>query len=224
MKTRIHAPLVLAAALSLAGCIDNDASVRIFGVCAIKDASCTFNATCDALWIGPPLLLDVNNPAASLIWPIQVDNQRPDNSNDSGSTNTAIAWVERLNLSYTSTTPGVSIPPLTVDITSSPVQSEGASVMTAVLVPVSVASTLGVFGSPAQLTVELRAAGRYGDGSTFETGPFSVQVETCLGCIPYFDDHICDTIDNSVSPPTVTFGKLSGICPQQGQTLVYACE
>jgi hypothetical protein len=229
MNLRLNAALILAAAFSLAGCIPNDASVRVFGVCAIPDTGCKFAPTCGTLYIGD-FVMDIGNPSQSFVWPIQLDNQRPDNVDRDGGTSTSNAWVEGYKLDFTTNTPGVTIPSTTVSVTSSPILPKGSSVALALIVPPSVGDYLnGLAGSLTPVvTIQLVAIGRYGDGSSFETGPFTVEVNTCRGCIGLHDvaplyDPICATTDPG-PPVVVTPGSIEFICPNDGQTAFYSCK
>jgi hypothetical protein len=227
MNTRLNAALVLAAALSLSGCINNDASVRIFGVCAIpSDAKCIFKSTCDALYIGD-FTLDVSYAGTNFVWPIQVDNQRPDNANEDGATTTSTAWLEGYKLEFSSTTPGVAIAPTTVSVTSSPIQPKGSTVALASIIPPAVGAYLAT-QPDAQLTVKMAATGRYGDGTRFETGPLVVEVATCSGCVlpvvpPPGNFTPCDTTDPG-PPPVLKPGQIANWCPQDGQTYFFTCK
>jgi hypothetical protein len=206
---------LLALLASAAGCVDNYASVRLFGLCfpptPDDSGSCAYPASCDSLMLGA-LQFDVANPSptGALIWPIQVDNQRePTVDASSGRTETAVAWVTGFELSYTSTV--VSIPDVSVAAPEwHPVQPQGSSVVIVPLVPTQVATLLAGLpgGASADITVEVRAKGYYGDGTFFKTGGFKVQASAAavaVGC--------------PATAPT-----LAGVCPQAGQTGVPLCK
>jgi hypothetical protein len=117
-----------------------------------------------------------------------------------------------------------------VSVTSSPIPPKGNTVALALIVPPSVGDYLnGLAGSLTPVvTIQLVAIGRYGDGSSFETGPFTVEVNTCRGCIGLHDvaplyDPICATTDPG-PPVVVTPGSIEFICPNDGQTAFYSCK
>ena len=87
MNARTLIALLLAAAAT--GCVDNNASVRISAACfpptPNDDGSCSYPSTCDSvmldnLWVDPSYA----PTGGTLVWPFQVDNQRPDNATSDG--------------------------------------------------------------------------------------------------------------------------------------------
>jgi hypothetical protein len=120
MNARNLAPLLLVAAL--AGCVDNNASVRLSRTCAPPAPAagvCAYTATCDAVWMDnlwvdtayvgvPPSPLD-----GTLYWPFQADNQRADNTGRDGGTNTATAFITGYKITYHSAT--IAVPDVTIE-------------------------------------------------------------------------------------------------------------
>jgi hypothetical protein len=218
MNARAIATLALLAAAA-AGCVPNDATVRIYGLCfpptPTDVGACTYASTCDSLILGG-LEFDTASaaPDGPLIWPVQIDNQRAANADRAGGIDTAIAWVEGYKISYDS---AAGIPDVDIGISRSPINQGSSSVVIAPVIPRSVGTFLS--SSPAgemPIVAHLKAYGRYGDGSTFETGPFKIVVTatTCLGGICASSVPVC-------SDPTKPV--VLGSCPQPFQTSVTAC-
>jgi hypothetical protein len=212
MNARTLIALLLAATGATGCLVDNNASVLIAASCFPPTpgtgGTCAFAATCDAVWLGN---LDVDVAASPvggtpLKWPLQMENQRPDNSARDGGTNTASAWVTGYKLKYTSA--AVAIPGITLDWSSQRILPGGTIVEVVPLIPSAVRSFLLGVPSPTELLVEVRATGYYGDGSTFETGPFSLVVSVRNG---------------GYVPGTCTAPAVYEICPQPGQSGVGAC-
>jgi hypothetical protein len=75
-----------------------------------------------------------------------------------------------------------------------------------------VATLLGATaGLLAEVRAEIRATGHYGDGTTFETGPFSVQVNVVNG--GWLGATCADPLQH-----------VTGYCPQPGQSSIFACK
>lgn len=210
--------IAILAALAAAGCVPNDASVRLFALCfpptPSESGGCSYPATCGSLLLGG-LEFDVSSTASDgpLIWPIQVDNQRTSNADRSGGTETAIAWIEGYRISYTSAV--VSIPDVDIGISRHPVNPGGSSVVIAPVVPRNVGTLLSELAPAGKsaITAELKAYGKYGDGSSFETGPFQVQVTACKGACT----NLLPVCPDPTKPVYV------GSCPQAQQTSVDLC-
>jgi hypothetical protein len=198
----------LALLLAVTGCVDNSASVRLFGLCfpptPSESGACSFPAKCDALMIGA-LEFDPANasPAGALIWPVQVDNQRdPTTDASAGRSDTATAWVTGYEITYQGALSGsrsVAAPE------ASPVLPNGNTVVLVPIIPPGVGAAVpagGVVGA------EIKAKGHYGDGSFFETGALPVQATA--GVVTY---------GCPATTPT-----LVGVCPQAGQTAVPLCK
>lgn len=210
MNARTLIVLLLAAAT---GCVDNNASVAISAACfpptPNADGSCSYPAACATVMLGN---LWVNTTVAdSLVWPFQLDNQRPSNATADGATNTATAYVTGYKFKYFSST--LSIPDLSVIWTTQTVKSGGTRVVAIPVIPPALATLLsGNATLVAEVRVEIRATGKYGDGQTFETGPFSVvvTVDNTAGLGPSCTDPAAPT--------------LIGACPQLGQSAVILCK
>jgi hypothetical protein len=218
MNTRTLLVLLLAAA---AGCVDNNASVRLSAVCAPpSDGSCAWGGTCGTVWMSnlwvdagysstPATLLD-----GTLYWPFQADNQRPDNSVRDGGTNTATAFITGFNIDYSSSSMALPSVKNLLDTTRT-IAPTGSTVLMIPVIPASVSSLLNPIAVGNILTevrADIRALGHYGDGSTFETGPFSVVVEVINGA----------GSGVSCSDPTLT--NVVSVCPKAGQSNVSFCK
>jgi hypothetical protein len=202
MKTRL-ATLALAA-LALAGCADNNASLRIAAICAPPDAEvCAFSSTCDAQYIGFNKL-DVAN--ANKLWLfVQVDNQTPNNSKgDAFRTNTNDAFVQEYEIEY----PGTGLPTARGPIPgSSLVPAAGSAVISLPAVDEAttllVANALPAAGSQLDGVAEVKLRGVYADTTSFVTGVFEIPIRACRGCLAFGG---CPTL-----------GDFAVFCPQPGQ-------
>jgi hypothetical protein len=216
MNARNLAPLLLVAAL--AGCVDNNASVRLSATCsppAPAAGVCAYSAKCDTVWMDN-LWVDTAyvglHPSpldGTLYWPFQADNQRADNAGRDGGTNTATAFITGYKITYFSAT--ISIPKVTIEDSTRAIEPGASAVVSIPVIPGSVATLLG--GGPLTGTVraEIQATGKFGDGSSFETGPYSVVVDINNGAgVGY----ACP-----LATPT-----LVGVCPKPGQSGVPLCE
>jgi hypothetical protein len=224
MNARLIAALSLAA-VAATGCVPNDASVRIHGLCSIPD-TCLFPPECEAIWIGKirfdpfPGTTSRGEPVdGSLVWPVQFDNQlEPNNDATAGRVDTHTAWIESYVISYSTSV--ASLADVEIPISSHPVPPAGASTGIIPIVPASVSAflTSAVTGL-ADLTAEVKAKGRYADGSSFETGPFTVVVEISPNDLSLEgSDAHCQDLTGS---PTSTY---AGACPQPGQTAQFFCS
>ena len=215
MNTRTLAALFLFLAVAT-GCVDNNASVRLSAACfpptPNDDGSCSYPATCDSVMMGNLWVDTTYAPTGgTLYWPFQADNQRPDNGDRSGGTNTATAFVTGFKISYRST--AVSIPAVTVNDTTRTVESAGSAVLSIPVIPPNVATLLAV--NPillAEVLAEIRATGHYADGQSFETGPFTVVVNVTNGN------------GSGVFCPDPAAPTPIGVCPQPGQSGVQLCK
>ena len=218
--------LALVAAAGLAGCtVDNDASVRVYGMCFPPEPTdtglCAYDPTCGTLWLGS-VVADVASSSAygPLVWPMQVDNLRPSNADRAGGVETAIAWIEGYKVSYS--TWGLSavptIPSADVAISRHPVQPEGSTVVIVPVVPAAVGTVL--YDAMGDLDIldfkaTIRAYGHYADGSRFETGEFQVVGKLTKNAIP------APTSANTCFDPTKPV--YVGTCPQPLQSGVFRC-
>jgi hypothetical protein len=214
MTARLTVIACLAAA-ALTGCIDNDASVRLFGLCfppTPTTAGCAYPATCDSLLLGD-LTVDLGFTGGTFVLPVQVDNQRPSNAARDGGTETATAWIEEYKVTYATSNGAVA------DITfpapaRHPVEAAGSTVVVVPFVPaIRGGDMLALIpaGGVLDVSAELRARGHYGDETSFETGPFKITFTVTDGTYGGF----------ACADPTQSF---LGACPQEGQTAVYACQ
>lgn len=218
--------LALLAALAAAGsgCIANDSSVRLYGLCAPPTPTagglCVYTPACAALELGR-LQADVDSEAVNgpLIWPLQVNNARPSNADRAGGTETAWAVVEGFKITISTAT--ASLPVLDVPISSHPINpGGGTAVLLVPLIPRAAATTFaGAIGAGELLdvTVEIKAYGAYGDGQDFETGDF--KVEATLNNGGFADPRVTPgAVCRDPENPTYL-----GSCPQARQTSVVNC-
>lgn len=210
----LFAPLALAA---LAGCAPQHASVEIFAICAPpEDAKLCAGTTTCAKVVGAPrlyLYTSVNTAAGavtnSLVASIQFNNQNPRNGDvTAGRTNTNDAVIEKYRLSF----PGSGVPDVDYPATAT-VPAGGSQSPVVTLIPPETTDLLAALipdGSIALVVVELRAEGRYMDGTRFETGVFRVPV---------------DVVDELFlgGPACTNTSEVRFYCPNAGQTSSNKC-
>ncbi len=218
MNARLVTALLLLA--GAAGCVDNNASVRLSAACFPPTPSdtggCSYSTSCtsvmmDNLWVDATYVSPTGTSVNGLIWPFQVDNQRPSNGAPAdGSTNTASAFITAYQIAYFSS--AIALPTITIDDTTRLVEAASSQVVSIPVVPPSVALLLGGVPAGTQLRAEIRAKGHFGDGQSFETGPFSVVVfvDNGRGSGAYCPD-----------PAKII---VAGQCPQDGQSNVTLCK
>jgi hypothetical protein len=203
--------LLAGAALAVAGCgRDNGGAVALKALCFpptpdTTTGTCSYPATCTALWASGALGVDTA-AAPSLVWPIQIDNERP-SSADVGSnrTDTAYAVVDRFEIRYAAA--GAS-PPSVSSAQTVYVPSAGSTVAVVAIIPDTSAIAGAVAGTTA-MTAYVKAHGYYGDGSQFDTPEFPVPVTVSSGTFAGF---------------ACTAPKLPLSCPQAGQSAVATCN
>jgi hypothetical protein len=217
--------LLLAASLAT-GCVDNDASVLIDATCfppAPEEGMCVVSDSCELFLTGVPFV-DLTATGDSFVLPLQFRNQLPSNANSSSSsTNTNIAFVDELRLTYgapgqVATTdrngdgvvnaadniPALLLEDVKAPMTSFSIDPGGTAVAWMELIAANLNVTTGT-----RVTIEVRAAGHYNSGASFETGPFQIVADMCRGCAPL------------VSPCPI--GEAYLACPQPGQTSSFEC-
>lgn len=210
------ASLALVAAFS--GCADNHSTIEIFGICAppADASSCASDGTCSALLASPRpfVYLQYTSFAGAavdneLVMFMEFRNQRPRNEDrSSGRVNTADAKIEKYKYKFG----GVAVPELESPATGT-VPAGGSSTPVVPIIPGSAALLMqGLLPAGLSLvTVELRAAGRYDDGSTFETGAYQVAVDVYNSTFPGYG---CPKLGDIVS----------AVCPNPGQTSTWTCS
>ena len=209
MKTRLALLLPL---LALAGCADNNASVRVSAICAPPDdaKACTFAATCGAQYIGQNVL-DVAPATPYYELQVQVDNQTAKNDNSGAfRTNTADAFVQETEVEYL----GVPLPTQRGPVLgSATVPAGGTAVISVVPIDTTNGATLKAAvgaGGYVDLVAKMRLRGVFADTTAFETGVYEVPIRVCNGC--------------TTVPPCTTAGEVSYPCPKAGQTPAsYTC-
>jgi hypothetical protein len=208
---------VLAALAVAAGCgRDNRGSVALTTLCFpptpdTSTGACPLQATCDSTLANGDLWVDLATSGNTLEYPIQIDNQRPDNTDlASGRTNTNYAIIERFDMRYQAAGFGL---PAASSLQTLNVPAAGTTVGEVQLIPAVAGAALAAAlpAGPTTVTISVTAHGRYGDDTEFDTAPFQVPVSVTQGLKgPY-----------GCSDPTK---KLTGVCPQQGQTAVVSCQ
>lgn len=174
MKARTLVPALLVA--SLGGCVKNDASIEMFGICAFT-STCQFTNTCGAMMLDRPW-----TAGSELLLMVQFNNQLPNNADASmGMANTNDARVQRYEITYTA---AVALPSAAMDV-QYVVPAAGSSVLAVWAVPpaTAAAAAIGVLPTGSNVTAHVVASGQYVNGSTFTTGPFDIVFEVCTGCL-----------------------------------------
>jgi hypothetical protein len=192
----------------------NRGSVELTELCANPTpttAGCVFpSATCGQVNAGGFIGVDLALTGGTLLYPIQIDNQRQDNSDSaSGRTNTNSALIERFDMRYE----GVGVKLSASFSQTATVPTAGSTVVVVALIPSNAGVELaGAIGSgPVNAIIHVKAHGRYGDDTEFDTAEFPVPVIlTQVGTSPF----AC-TGTNA--------GKTAACCPQNGQTAACAC-
>jgi hypothetical protein len=190
MNTRslasLGAPALL---LSLACSQSNFGTVELFQLCfpptPDSTGGCALPANkCDKVQADVSVL-DVGT-APDLLLLLQINNQQPNNADTStGRINTNDALV----LEYRIRFEGANLTPVVVPAT--PVQVPAANSQVA-FIPVVPRSTTNQLRSivtgvnPTTVFAFVKAAGRFYDDRTFETGEYRIPVDVCNGCVGVF--------------------------------------
>jgi hypothetical protein len=165
-----------------AACSAKPPTVAFNQVCAPPDATnCTFSATCDAQYIGPPTVdLGVTN----LLWlTVEVHNQASDNTDEViGRVNTQDAFLQEIDVSYSGGSLAIGDASTRVQQT---VPANGTAVISIYPIPTSAGLGPGSLGAGTSTTViaKVKGKGIFGDGSSFETPDWEVPVTLCNGCL-----------------------------------------
>lgn len=198
---KIRARVLAALAMASGGCIvDNHASIEFFAVCSppapdTSNGACLYPASCETVALGT-FTADVSF-VTEAVAPIELRNQLPNNADLSiGRVNTNDAFIQRWLV-------GLGGLEFVVNANTT-VPAAGSTVALVPLLPAAAVSLLA--GSGGQVVASVRAAGRYADDRTFETGPYEVPVDFCTGCYV---------------PPICTTAVIA--CPQEGQSGFYDC-
>jgi hypothetical protein len=207
MKTR--ALLFALPLLALAGCRDNMATVQIQDICFPTD-DCSFENTCDAIFLGNAKL-DVSFSALDrLALYIQVDNQTEDNTNtDIGKTNTNDAHVDQAVIEYE----GIDLPRQVLAMAPFRVPAENSQLVRVDVIPdqMNAGPVLAAFAptpEPRQMLALLQLRGYFDDGSRFETAEFPIGIDVCSGCIEF----VCPA--GTFTCPPASNGQLPISCPE----------
>ncbi|HET6414339.1 MAG TPA: hypothetical protein VFG53_19980 [Anaeromyxobacter sp.] len=219
----LRAPLLAFALLSLtsslAGCVANDASIEIFGVCAPStDASscaptggvCQAGLTGQAFYFTTTVLGD-----NGLFFYMQVNNNRPSNaSTDQGSLNTADARITEYDLSFDFPGNSYSLPDYDVSPITVTVPAAGSTTPYVSFIPVELSSQLQTMlpagPTPTLIDIYVKLKGNYIDGSSFETGKFKLSAYVYNAVFP---GYVCLPATDVVQD----------ICPNAGQTSTITC-
>jgi hypothetical protein len=200
MKTRLALLLSLGC---LAGCVKNNASVRVAHVCAIPD-NCAFSSGgCDTTYIGQ-IAIDLAVTNQMLLF-LQVDNLLPNNGNPGTfKTNTNDAFIQEYEIEYEGF-PGTFTGPVTGSATVLAATSTVVSVD--VVSPIAASQAVGfVPAGGLDAVAKVRLKGVLADGSSFETGVYEVPFLACngAGCA-------------NIALPTCTAPAVLSVCPNFGQ-------
>jgi len=212
MNSRAY--VLLAPALAALACGKvNLASLEPGPLCAEPDPQpdCKYQNTCAAINAFGRLSADLA-AINELIAPIQWNNQAPsDADTTAGRVNNRDAFIEEFRIHYTGL---ANLPDGSVTQTF---VVPAASSQTALveLIPPAMVTIIGtaIAAKPGftEVVAEVKARGRYADGTTFETGGMKIPVDVCLGCF-------------GAAPACPTAGQFLYCCPQYGQTANCKCQ
>lgn len=201
-------------ALAVAACgTQNLASLEPGPLCAEPDPQpgCLYQSSCANVNALGRLVADLG--AISILYaPVQWNNQAPDNTDTSaGRINSRDAFIEEFRIKYTGV---LALPEGRVK--QSFLIPAGASQTAIVeLIPPDIGVIIGaaIAARPGytEVVAEVRARGRYADGTTFETGNKIIPIDVCLGCF-------------GARPTCATAGQFYYCCPQYGQTANCKCQ
>jgi hypothetical protein len=202
--------------LALAGCVDNNASVRIDSICLPPEQSdkCTFSSTCSAQFIGMTVL-DLDQSSARTLWLfVQIDNQLPSNENAGlNRTNTNDAFVQEYEIAY----PGTGLPTARGPIPGSAiVPANGNAVISLPAIDGATGQLItNALGAGAQVDgiAEVKLHGVYADTTKFVTGVFKVPLRVCRGCLGAIVNDIQGQVAACSNATDARF-----FCPQGGQS------
>lgn len=159
MKSRL---LALGLLLGAAGCVDDRASLEIYGICAMTD-DCTFGDTCDAYHMGT---VDFATGGSMLQLAIELRNQLPNNADvASGRVNSNDAHVDGGSVEFK--VDGTVVTTWGFLTGNSVIPAGGSSLVWTYLAPATLPG--GVV-----YTAELTLTGYYDNGNDFETGPYPI--------------------------------------------------
>jgi hypothetical protein len=208
MNTRSLASLAVPALLLGLACSQpNFATLELFQLCFPPTPDATTGGCglpsnkCDKVQAGVSVL-DVGT-APDLLLLLQINNQQPNNADTStGRVNTNDALILEYRIRYE----GANLAPVVVPATPDQVPAASSQVSFIPVVPRSTANQLRsiVTGtSPTTVFAFVKAAGRFYDDRTFETGEYRIPVDVCNGCVGVF----------ACVPPKTRLG----VCLQDGQ-------
>jgi hypothetical protein len=190
MTRRLLIPALASVVAAMLGCVrSNHGSVQLSDLCTNPTPTtggCAFSAgTCGQVNAEGFLKADLALTGNTLLYPIQIDNQRPDNSDlTAGRTNTNNAFIERFDMRYTG--PGVN---LTASFPqSATVPSAGSVVVVVALIPSNAGAALAsaIGSGPVTVAINVKAHGRYGDDTEFDTAEFSIPATLSQGtAVPF---------------------------------------
>jgi hypothetical protein len=225
MSTRLApSALALAALAAVAqGCspVDSIPLVSTFVCAPAQDAStcapsggkCERFLTGDSAWMFLQVATTSGNVDNGLYFYVQVNNDRPDNSDENtGQLNTAYAVINQYVLSFDA--PGYSIPDYTSNAIQVTVPAAGSLTPFVNFIPVEVSPALQALlpvGEATLVVVNAKLKGHYGDGKAFETD--RLQLPTYV-YNDVFGGYACPKLGDEVT----------AICPNAGQTATITCE
>lgn len=219
MKTRSLTVLLV---LLASGCRENLGSIAPGGVCGFPDdaSACEMEPTCarylasrPAVWV----LDSFGNLNELELW-IQWDNQMPDNSDPtSGRVNTNKFYFEEYELEFETDAlddlgQRIAIPTFTTLATAPPVPAGGATTSVVPVIPQQVLEFIEPLlpSGRSIVRVGLRAIGKLGDDSRYETGTLPIAVEVYNEPFPGYG---CPSGEEVVA-----------VCPNDAQTSSWTCE
>lgn len=190
------------------GCLRSNQSTIVIGALCYPTDSCEFSSTCDKVWMTGSLSVDLT-VGNGLVFPMELDNQRSDNSGTNDGVNTNAAVVDRFDMRYQVAGRVVAT---AFSQQSIVIPTDGSTVAGIWLIPAGsdAATALATLAADTVVTVLLKARGSFHDGTSFETGEHPIPVTLANG---KFTGYPC-TADQKVT-----------ICPPNvGQSANVKCE
>jgi hypothetical protein len=174
--------LLLLGSLGLAtACVDTNAPIQIYAICAPPDAdTCSFAAKCDAQYIG---VNTVDTAAAQRYWLfVEVHNQLPVNEDGGiGRVNTNDAYVQEVTVTYR----GLTLPAAS-HLLQSVVPAAGTSVISIFPLTEATVAAIGAVAGTVDIVAVVTLKGLLADGSKWESAPWEIPIRVCTGCLGTF--------------------------------------
>ncbi len=212
MTTRNALSCAFAALVLVAGCgRQNRGSVQLSSLCFSpapdSNGNCIFSSGgCNTVLLEGSLEVDLPNNGFTLEYPIQIDNLLPDNTDLSvGRTNANNATIDRFDLEYVGLNLTASAAQTVVVLANS------STVAQVQLIPPAAGAQLANAvggGGALNIAVRVRAHGRFGDDTEFDTA----------------SDYTVPVTLKSLGPYTCPTGKTLQCCPACYQTATRLCN